>query len=82
VASGGTAQAVAWTPGEERARSVRIVGGDPMLTLDTTSDQVAQVLVDSEREERGARAAGEGAVDRQQMEEVNDEQLQVAADVT
>jgi hypothetical protein len=64
VASGGTAQAVAWTPGEERARSVRIVGRDPMLTLDTTSDQVAQVLVDSEREERGARAAGEGAVDR------------------
>jgi hypothetical protein len=46
VASGSTAHAVAWTPGEERARSVRIVGRDHMATLDTNSNQVAQVLVD------------------------------------
>ena len=49
MASGGTAQAVVWTPTEERARSVRMVNRDQMLTLDTTSDQVAQLLVDRSR---------------------------------
>lgn len=43
MASGSTAHAVAWTPGEERARSVRIVGRDHMVTLDTNSNQVAPV---------------------------------------
>ena len=64
MASGGTAQAVAWPPGEVRARSLRIIGRDHMLAPDTTSDQVAQVLVDWSRRNVERERRVRGAVDR------------------
>ena len=62
AAAGGTAPAAAWTPGEERARSLRVVGGDHTVTLDTPAIRwrgswgLAQKNVE--------RAADEDAVDR------------------